>query len=247
MATTVPSTLEERVKNWLIPPKIYIAHRARKELRRGERELGLLPFIVDPDRVALDVGANKGVWTWWLAGLSRQVYAYEPNPKLFDILRRNVADNVVAEQLALADYNGVSELRVPHSAKGYSNQGASLSEIKVDGAFLGVEVEAKRIDDLDITDVGFIKIDVEGFEYQVMQGALETIARDKPVMVVEIEEVHIKRDVSEVLRFVEGLGYETHALKGNVLNRIGNIDLDVHHRNCANKADYIFNFVFLPR
>mgnify|MGYP005998093467 FL=1 len=247
MAQTVPSTFEEKLKNWLIPPKTYIAHRARKELQRGERELGLLPFIVDPDRVALDVGANKGVWTWWLAGLARQVYAFEPNPKLFDILRRNVAGNVVAEQLALADYNGVAELRVPHSAKGYSNQGASLSEIKVDGEFLGVEVEARRIDDLGITDIGFIKIDVEGFEYQVMQGALETIARDKPVMVVEIEEVHIKRDVAEVLRFVEGLGYETHALKGSVLTRIANIDLDAHHRHCTDKTDYIFNFVFLPR
>ena len=182
MAQTVPRTLEEKLKNWLIPPKRYIAHRARKELQRGERELGLLPFVVDPNRVALDVGANKGVWTWWLAGLARQVYAYEPNPKLFDILRRNVAANVVAEQLALADYTGMAELRVPRSAKGYSNQGASLSEIKVDGDFLGVEVKAQRIDDLGITDIGFIKIDVEGFEKDVIDGLRRFLERCRPVL-----------------------------------------------------------------
>jgi len=148
--STVPSTFGEKLKNALLPPKRYIAHRARKELRRGERELGLLPFLVDPTRVALDVGANKGVWTWWLAGLASQVYAYEPNPKLFNILRRNVAANVVAEQIALSDRAGTAELRVPYSARGYSNQGASLSATKVDGTFLGIEVETRRIDDLGL-------------------------------------------------------------------------------------------------
>jgi len=247
MATTVPSTMEEKLKNWLLPPKAYIRHRAQKELRRGEKELGLLPFLVNPDRAAVDVGANKGVWTWFLADLASRVYAYEPNPKLFNMLKRNVAENVKAHQIALSDEDGVAELRVPHSHKGYSNQGASLSATKVDGAFLGIEVDARRLDGLAIENVGFIKIDVEGFEAEVIRGALETIRRDKPVMVVESEEAHIKRDVEELMRFVEALGYETFALKGSVLTSIRDIDLDQYHRNCTVPADYIFNFIFLPQ
>jgi len=247
MISTVPSTFGEKLKNALLPPKRYIAYRARKELRRGERELGLLPFLVDPTRVALDVGANKGVWTWWLAGLASQVYAYEPNPKLFNILRRNVAANVVAEQIALSDRAGTAELRVPYSERGYSNQGASLSATKVDGTFLGIEVETRRIDDLGLGNVGFIKIDVEGFEQEVVQGGLDTIGANKPVMVIEIEEVHTKRDLAEMLGGIEALGYAAHALKGKVLTPVSRIDLDVHHRNCTDPADYIFNFVFLPQ
>ncbi|MDA0786814.1 MAG: FkbM family methyltransferase [Proteobacteria bacterium] len=246
MATTVPSTMEEKLKNWLLPPRMYIRHRALKELRRGEKELGLLPFLVHPDKVAVDVGANKGVWTWFLADLASRVYAYEPNPKLFNILKRNVAANVEAHQIALSDKDGVAELRVPHSHKGYSNQGASLSVTKVDGAYLGVDVEARRLDGLMLENVGFIKIDVEGFEAEVIGGALDTIRRDKPVMVVESEEVHIKRDVEVLLRFVEALGYETYILKGSVLTSIRDIDLDRYHRHCTVPADYIFNFIFLP-
>lgn len=247
MISTVPSTFGEKLKNILLPPKRYIAHRARRELRRGERELGLLPFLVDPTRVALDIGANKGVWTWWLAGLVPRVYAYEPNPKLFSILRRNVADNVVAEQIALSDRAGRAELRIPYSAKGYSNQGASLSVTKVDGAYLGIEVETRRIDDLGIENIGFIKVDVEGFEHEVVQGGLDTIRANKPVMVIEIEEAHTKRNLVEMLGAIEALGYAAHALKGQVLTRVSQIDLDAHHRNCTDPADYIFNFVFLPR
>ena len=66
-----PWTLEERLKFALVPASLYMRYRTNKELRRGEGEVALLPFLADPARVNLDIGANKGVYTWFLRRSSR--------------------------------------------------------------------------------------------------------------------------------------------------------------------------------
>src|ERR1700736_5500611 len=98
-----PTNLEERVKGLLVPPSLYIRYKARKEWWRGEPEYRLLPFLVDPRRNAIDVGANKGTYSYALAKLATHVWAFEPNPKMFNVLRRSVAANVTASMVALSD------------------------------------------------------------------------------------------------------------------------------------------------
>jgi hypothetical protein len=63
--------------------------RARK--RKGEPGLRLLPFLVDPDRLAMDIGANRGIWADEMARLTEAVWAFEPNPKLYAFLERAAA------------------------------------------------------------------------------------------------------------------------------------------------------------
>ncbi len=173
-----PWTFEERLKFALVPVPLYMRYRIAKERRRGEAEIALLPFLADPARVSLDIGANKGVYAWLLRDCSRSVHAFEPNPKMFRFLRRIAGDSVHVSQVALSNRSGSATLRVPrHRRGGFSNQGASLSDVKVADDFMGIEIEAKRVDDLGVENVGFIKIDVEGFEQAVLEGARETIAR----------------------------------------------------------------------
>ncbi len=172
-----PSVLGERLKNALVPPALYYRFRAHRELRRGERELGLLPYVLDRRRNSVDVGANKGVYTYWLQRYSRHAYAYEPNPKMFRVLAASAHGNVIASPLALSNANGHARLRVPRTAKGYSNQGASLDRQKVGSSHGEVEVETRRLDDEGLDDVGFIKIDVEGDEFAVLAGARDDRAR----------------------------------------------------------------------
>jgi FkbM family methyltransferase len=241
-----PSTLEERLKDRLVPPRLYIRYRAWKELRRGEAEIRLLPFLVARDRVALDVGANKGVWTHFLSRLSRHVHAFEPNPKIFRVLKRGIARNVTAHQVALSNAAGTAEFRVPRRKGGYSNQGGSLSAVNVSESYATMQVETRRLDDLGIADVGFMKIDVEGFEATVLEGAVETLRRDRPVLVIELEESHTRQSLETLVAGVEAHGYRALALCRGVLTDLRRIDVEKHHRRAAVREDYIFNFIFLP-
>src|SRR5579864_772007 len=208
MTPTITSTLGERIKYSLVPGWLYIRYRVAKERRSGEAEVALLPFLVDRSRNAIDAGANKGVYTHLLSRLARHTYAYEPNPKIFRVLQRNIGANVTAAPVALGERTGEAVLRIPFGSKGHSNQGASLSAVKVTGNFTPVTVKAARIDDLGLEDIGFIKIDVEGFKASVLAGARETIARDRPTLLIEMEERHTGRPIERALEDVLALGYE---------------------------------------
>lgn len=243
---TPPDTLEETAKRLFVPPPLYARYKYAKELRKGEREIRLVPFLADPARLALDVGANKGVWTYALLKAGCRVHAFEPNPKMFAVLKRWAKDRAQLHPIALGDASGEAVLMIPKRASGYSNQGASLSANTLgDEAFGSVTVETRRIDDLGLTDIGFIKIDVEGFELQVLKGAAETLARDRPNLVVEMEEKHTKRKLAGMVAEVCGYGYRCLALRGGVLTDFAELDLAVSH-DPKRPGDYVFNFIFLP-
>ncbi len=246
MAWEPPSTFEEKLKYSLIPGSLYIRYRVWKELRRGERELALVPFLVDPARAALDVGANKGVWTWMLAQHCRQVFALEPNPKPFRVLQRCKPQNAEAWQVAASNATGTAELRIPLGRKGYSNQGGSLNAAKVGASYGSVSVPAKRLDDCGLPPVGFIKIDVEGFEAEVLAGAADLIRRDRPVLVIEMEEAHTRKPIEQMVAEVEALGYAAFALRQGQLTHFARLDPEINHRAPPSRADYVFNFIFLP-
>ena len=243
-----PWTLEERLKFALFPTPLYMRYRLAKERRHGEEEIALIPFLADPARASLDIGANKGVFAWLLKDYSRKVFAFEPNPKMFRFLQRLAGDCITVSSIALSDRSGSAILRVPrHRRGGFSNQGASLRDIKVADDYVGVEVKTKRRDDLNIENIGFIKIDVEGFEQSVLAGARETIDRDHPSLLIEIEEAHTKQPIEEAIAAVEALGYRGLFLRHGVLQPIDVFDGNRHHRKPEIREDYVFNFIFLPK
>jgi len=248
MAWEPPSTLEEQLRGWIVPPRWHIRYETARALRRGERELSFLPFLVPLGSVAIDAGANKGVWSEVLRRRCAVVHAFEPNPKIFRILARGAGPGVRTYKVALSDQAGTAELRVPRNRGGnYSNQGASLSTVKVgDGDYGSVMIEARRLDDYRFDNVGFIKVDVEGFELAVLAGAAETLARCRPNLVVEIEEKHAKLPIADMLATICAHGYEAFALVGGVLRRVASIDLVAHHTAPERREDYVFNWIFLP-
>lgn len=242
-----PERLEERLKRLLLPPGLHIRGLHLRELRKGERELRLIPALADPTRAAVDVGANRGVYAYALARLGCRVHAFEPNPKMFRVLESWGRGRIGVHPTALGDRSGRARLHVPKGRIGYSNQGASLSTVKSAGQAGGlVDVEVARLDDLEIADVGFLKIDVEGFELQVLRGAEATLRRDRPTLLVEIEEKYAKRDLAEMVAEVCGYGYSAFALPRGVLTPFARLDLAAHHRDPQRPGDYVFNFLFFP-
>ena len=246
MSWTPPETIEEKAKRLLIPKRLYIRHLYRREIRSGEKELHLLPDLASRERLSLDIGANKGVYSYALLPHSKKVHAFEPNPKVFRILRSWAEGRVTLHEAALGDRSGMAELLVPRGRRGYSNQGASLSRVKVTGPHGTVAVKVVRLDDLGLADVGFMKVDVEGSELQVLAGAAETIRRDQPTMLIEIEEKHTKRPLQSMIEEVCGYGYRCFALLNGALEPFQLIDIERHCRAPTDGAQYIYNFIFLP-
>ncbi len=242
-----PKTLEEKVRDFIVPDWLRIRERAWREKRKGEKEIKIIPNLLVNCNRAIDIGANVGVWSYLLSKYARQVESFEPNPKIFNALKNIKIKNVNSYNIALSNKSGSVDLLIPKGSKGFSNQGASLSSIKVQGEHKSISIEAKCLDEYNFLDVDFIKIDVEGHEHEVIEGAQETINKFKPTMVIEMEEKHNQIPIEDQISSVEKLGYKCCVLMNKKIIQIEEVDLNKFHRNPANNDSYLFNFIFYPQ
>jgi FkbM family methyltransferase len=113
---------------------------------------------------------------------ARHVFAYEPMPSLAQVLREKFPRRVTVEAMALSDSSGTVELRSP-VVNGVVVTGCSTISDEAAATYPGlraVEVPMERLDSVYRGNVGFIKIDVEGHEQAVLDGAIEIIRRCRP-------------------------------------------------------------------
>jgi FkbM family methyltransferase len=195
--------------------------------RRFEPVLGRVPELVAPNLTAVDVGAWYGPWTYWLARRARAVVTIEANPALAAFVDRTAPPNVRVVHAAAADEKGTAELWLPPGGKGTEGR-ASLSELP---GGRPVSVDTIRIDDLDLTDVGLIKVDVEGHEAAALRGAEGTVRRYRPTMVVEVEYAH--GSAAECLELLDAWGYEGYFYRDRRWHRLASFDLAEHQRQMA--------------
>ncbi len=113
----------------------------------GEIELRLLSQIVPPDRLAFDVGANYGLYSYYLSRFCRQVYVYEPNPALVQHRRAGCPPNVTVHGVALSRASGNAILKYP-TIKGRIVTVHGTFEIKsFEGDIESHSVKMERLDD----------------------------------------------------------------------------------------------------
>jgi len=180
--------------------------------RRGESELELLPYLVDPARNAVDVGANKGTYSFELARLCPRVDSYEPNPAMRFFLTRLAPANVVVHDAAVSDRAGTADLGVPIRGQRHSNNIGTLDVGALEGEFTTVSVRTVRLGDEALENVGFIKIDVEGLEDQVLAGAEPLLARDRPVLLVEMLDAFAGEGPPPAMARLQALDYAVMAV-----------------------------------
>ncbi len=160
---------------------------------------------------ALDVGAHVGSTAVLLAQRFQSVTAFEAIPKVAAALRRNCAKFPGVEVCNCAISNAPGELYfeyIPNHGQ-LSHALLGQQELSSKKAVRIGPIKSKTIDSLAYADVSFIKIDVEGLELEVVEGARETILRCRPVLLVEQggnESKHFKRERDEASRFLEVLG-----------------------------------------
>ena len=162
-----------------------------------EVEEDLLPAIVDPARAAVDVGAHAGSYTVRLAPLVPKVFAFEPDTEMADLLRRAAPPNVVVSSDALSDTAGWKTFRVPVEAGHASVTLGSLAPLDT-ASTIERQVRTSTLDQLAEDDIGFVKIDVEGHEVEVLDGGRGLIERRRPVFLLEANDAN---DVGRLVAF----------------------------------------------
>lgn len=188
-----PYLLVEARHGWMLvnPQDIYIGRAVLTYGEYGEIEWQMLEKIMRAGKDAVEVGANIGTHTVSmgrkLAGMGRRLLAVEPQPVVFQNMCANVAlnalFNVITANAAASDAPGWLSFSPQDYLQPGNFGGVSMRE---EGRG-NQRVRAVRLDELvtEDFDVGLIKIDVEGFEQKVLQGATGTIARCRPFIYLE--------------------------------------------------------------
>jgi len=139
-------------------------------------------FVLENDGCFIDVGANVGLWTFYMAKKGVEVHSFEPSPKPYLILRKKAEDypKVKVYQCALGEKNYTTELNI-HIASGHD------SLLKSEEDFVRrISINVKTLDSFKLQNIGLVKIDTEGFEVPVLMGAKKSILRNKPRLIIEI-------------------------------------------------------------
>jgi FkbM family methyltransferase len=222
-----------------LPDGLLIHLQAIDHFLQGEPELRLLRYLCHKGRSSIDVGANIGVYTYFMRKHSRHVYSFEPNPDLAKRLRARFPD-VTVRHAAASDTKGELRLRVPVVNGRPQHELASVAQSFSDSERVHEHlVSAVTIDEEDIPDVGFIKVDAEQHELQVLRGAVSTITKHRPKIMTEVTPLLYPRPLPEMFRFITELEYEAwFRFEGKYLP-FSQFDEQIH----ANKANWGVRFM----
>jgi FkbM family methyltransferase len=214
---------------------------------RAEQRLLFLDDLVPRGRDAADVGAWWGPWTYWLSRRCPRVWAFEPNPRLAMALRAVARPNVQVEEVALSDRTATDRLYVPR-LPGPDAQATLESEHRL-ADVNQVDVALRRLDDYELADLGFLKIDVEAHEAAVLAGSLETIRRCRPIVLIEIEQRFHDRPITQFFEWFEREGYSGWMRQERRWESTAHFDVRRHqldHADNVKSIQYVNNFVFTP-
>lgn len=168
----------------------------------------LIIGLVPRGRNAVDVGANRGIYTYWMGKRALRVDAFEPQPALARYIRGAHLRNVRVHETALSDHAGIAKMLVPDDdglariASSDTTDAVSAAAEASLGVMMELSVETRTLDSYNLADVGFLKIDAEGHELAVLRGAHETITGSRPVVFIESEARHALGAPANVIKLM---------------------------------------------
>lgn len=178
----------------------------------------------------LDIGANIGMFSLSYASMFKeaQIHSFEPVPFIFDYLNQNIKDNPNLSNNIQTHNFGMSNcverkqlsIPVPEQHDRYKkNIDIRLYSVygegkeKFDAQFIPLD---KWINEFHITNLDFIKIDVEGYEYLVLEGASKTLRSFKPLVMFELNQMTLAlsdKTIIDYIEFAKNHGYDVYGLE----------------------------------
>ncbi len=148
-------------------------------------EAAIMLTQLNINSVVVDVGANIGYYTLQMAQRAKKVYAIEPDKKCFEILKKNVKENNL-DNVVLINKAASNKKENRFLIKDEENQGNSrISEMRNEK--IDTRIMTETLDNMLINEqyISLIKVDTQGFETEVIEGAKKIIKRDQPTMFLE--------------------------------------------------------------
>lgn len=174
----------------------------------------LIKGLLRDGMVAIDIGSNIGYYVLLESrqiGEHGRIIAIEPAPRNIELLTRNIALNalrgVTVVEGAVGDRDGLGTLHISHLSNLHSMYPSEATEQGT------VEVKMYRLDtlvqNLQLRRVDFVRMDIEGYEVNALDGMLETLKKYKPQLVIELHPLRVEgRKIVSLLRVLKSLGYE---------------------------------------
>ncbi|MDQ2095256.1 FkbM family methyltransferase [Rhodalgimonas zhirmunskyi] len=212
----VPSADARGKRNKAKLQKMYIQHNGSVEplLMAFEKIREAYPNNEMSTKSAIDCGANVGSYTRELSKVFAKTYSFEPSRDTFACLERNVYEWDIYGRTHL--YNAaVSDTR------GYVGMGRDWGRLSITSRVKGRgDIPAIPLDSLGLNDLGFLKLDVEGFELAALKGATKMIKTSKPVVFMEVKPKEEAKSATPYAaqKYLLELGYEMVAEIG--INRL---------------------------
>jgi FkbM family methyltransferase len=217
-------------------------------------EMAVMRRYVGPGDTVIDIGARRGLFTGYMAGLvgrTGRVHAFEPLPQNLAALRANFARDrrITLHPMALSSRDGRATLRVPTQSNGRLHDAlGSLEDIHRQRPSVAIEVHCQPLDSL-LAGLGrptFIKCDVEGHELEVLRGARLLMARARPIWLIEIEQRHAREPIATRFALLARADYGGFVLDGGgAMRPLQRFDPAVDQRMPG--RGYANMFVFVPQ
>jgi FkbM family methyltransferase len=198
------------------------ARVAKDYFNTGFYERGYIDWaihnFVSENKNVIDIGAHIGWYTTAFAKKANHVYSFECSPKSFNYLCANIALNnldykVTKYNCALSNESGTTPYYIRDPNDGGGNGISKFENDNINNT-LYINVPKNTLDSYQLTNIEFIKIDVEGHEKEVLEGSIETIKRNNyPKILFESWDEHHEKNVpaiklkEELFNFIKSLGY----------------------------------------
>lgn len=249
VSPTIMKTKEMKMKRKIR----FVARALKSRFLRDRGEIACLLKSLKKGSVAVDIGANKGQYTYWMlksVGSEGQVVAFEPQPVLANYLNDvKVMFNykqLTIEQCGLSSEESRKTLVIPQVGKTQSPL-ATFESTPQEG-FESYQVDVDTMDHYfsqrpQFRPLRFIKCDVEGHEFNVIKGGLTVIKEDKPDILFECEIRHLKtHTINEIFKLLEDIGYTGSFILGEKVIPLKDFDPLVHQ--VFGQKPYANNFIF---
>jgi FkbM family methyltransferase len=216
-----------------IPDHLILKKRILRSIKSQiEDEYLALPQLCNKNLISIDIGMFRGVYSFLLSKYSKSVIGFEANPIMYKYLEKNlkkIVKKIEIYNFALSNKTGDTYIKIPLRNKSVLKNNfedfyeGGLATIHLDNKleeknFEKFKTKCNILDNFKFDDkIGFIKIDVEGHEQFILEGAVNTIKKDKPNLLIEIEKKHRSDSIKNTFNYLKNLGYYAYTFQNNKL------------------------------